>query len=116
MKIKHLETDSILEIFTVKSAGEERMTCPVCSKDRKKSRVRCFSWNHEKHTGFCSHCNASFVQQEQKELKYVSREKRDYTPPVWQNNTKLSEKLVKWFEGRKISQSVLRQMKGTEVS
>lgn len=114
MKIKHLESDNILEIFTVKSGGEERMVCPVCSKDRKKSRIKCFSWNHDKKTGHCSHCNATFVQQEQKDFTYISREKREYKPPVWNNNTELSEKLVKWFEGRKISQFVLRQMKISE--
>ena len=114
MKIKHLESDNILEIFTVKTGGEERMVCPVCSKDRKKSRIKCFSWNHDKQTGRCSHCNATFVQQEQKDFAYISREKREYKTPVWNNNTELSENLVKWFEGRKISQFVLRQMKISE--
>lgn len=114
MKIKHLESESILEVFTVKSGGEERMTCPVCSKDRKKSRLKCFSWNHEKMTGFCSHCQGSFVQQEFKDMTYVSREKREYDKPIWNNNTNLSDSLVKYFEGRKISQSTLRQLKVTE--
>lgn len=112
MKIKHLETDTILEIFTVKQGGEERMTCPVCSEHRKKKRIKCFSWNHEKNTGFCSHCQATFVKSEPG--NYVSREKREYQRPTWNNNTELSDKLVKYFEGRKISQFTLRQMKVTE--
>ena len=113
MKIKHLETDNILEIFTVKSSGEERMICPVCSKDRKKSRVKCFSWNHEKMTGFCSHCQGTFIQQDHKQINYVSRENREYKKPVW-NNTELSDKVVKYFESRGISQFVVRQLQVTE--
>lgn len=114
MKIKHLESENILEIFTVKSGGEERMVCPVCSKDRKKSRVKCFSWNHEKMTGHCSHCQASFVQQDTKPVNsYVSRENRDYKKPKW-NNTELSDKVLKYFEERKITQFALRQLKVSE--
>jgi len=115
MKIKHLESDSIFEIFTTRSGGEERQICPVCSKDRRKNRVKCFSWNHDKNTGYCSHCQGSFVLSEgSKSFEYVSREKREYKRPEWNNNTELSEKLVKWFENRGISQFTLRQMKITE--
>src|SRR6056297_1035470 len=114
MKIKHLESDRIVDIFLAKQGGEERMTCPVCSADRKKKRVKCFSWNHEKQTGYCSHCNGSFVPDENKKFEYVSRENREYKPPKWNNNTALSENAVKWFEGRGISQFVLRQLKITE--
>ena len=49
MKIKHLETDNILEIFTVKSSGEERNGfVQFAQKTGRKSRIKCFSWNHEK--------------------------------------------------------------------
>lgn len=114
MKIKHIESNNIVEIFTVKTSGEERMICPVCSKDRKKSRDKCFSWNHDKNTGHCAHCQSSFVMNEANEFKYVSREKREYKRPEWKNNTELSDNAIKYFEGRGISQFTLRQMKITE--
>ncbi|WP_323680026.1 hypothetical protein, partial [Exiguobacterium indicum] len=38
----------------------------------------------------------------------------EYKRPKWQNSTTLSNKLVKWFEGRKISQYVLNDFKITE--
>jgi twinkle protein len=65
------------------------------------------SWNHDKQTGLCFNCQSSF---------YVQRakiEKKEYVRPVWDNNTDLSDKAVKWFEGRGISQFTLRQMKVT---
>jgi twinkle protein len=115
MKIKHLESDTILELFLSKSDGEERTICPVCSKDRKKSRVKCFSWNHSKNTGFCSHCQASFVIEDQiAKALYVSRENRDYKKPVW-NNTELSDRALKYLESRGISQFAVRQLKVTEA-
>jgi len=94
MKIKHLESNNIVEIFTVKQGGEERMVCPICSKDRRKSRDKCFSWNHDKGTGHCSHCQGSFVPDEKKEFSYVSREKREYKRPEWKNNTDLSDAAI----------------------
>lgn len=113
MKVKHLETDNIFEIFTAKQGGEERMTCPVCSEHRRKKRIKCFSWNHDKLTGHCSHCQATFVKAEAGN-KYISRENREYERPKWNNNTELSDNMVKYFERRGISQFVLRQMKVTE--
>lgn len=37
-----------------------------------------------------------------------------YTAPTWKNNTSLSEPIVKWFEGRKISQKTLVTAKISE--
>lgn len=37
-----------------------------------------------------------------------------YIKPIWKNNTMLSDKLIKWFEGRKISQSTLESFKISE--
>jgi len=37
-----------------------------------------------------------------------------YIKPIWKNNTMLSDKLIKWFEKRKISQSTLEAFKISE--
>ena len=54
-------------------------------------------------------CNTSFV-------KHKPFEKKEYIKPVFefQNYTKLSDKLVKWFEGRGISQKTLLTYKISE--
>lgn len=114
MKIKHLESDTIYEFFPTRTSGEERQVCPVCSKDRKKQRIKCFSWNHDKGVGMCSHCQGSFGEVKEQVFKYVAKENREYKLPEWKNNTDLSEKVVKWFESRGISQFTLRQMKVSE--
>lgn len=106
MKIIHLETRESYYIDFQMGRGEERMTCPVCSSTRKKKSVKCFSWNHDKEMGFCSHCQAKFVAH--------SEQVDNYVKPEWKNNTVLSEKAVKWFESRGISQFTLREMKVTE--
>lgn len=112
MKIKNLTDNSIFEIHTAKQSGEEAMICPVCSHTRKKKSDKCMSWSHSKQVGHCAHCDANFVTNAPVDtFKYVSRENREYKRPEWKNNTSLSEKVVKWFEGRGITQFVLRDMK-----
>src|SRR5690554_1129838 len=88
MKIIHLETRESYYIDFQRGRGEERMTGPVCSSTRKKKSVKCFSWNHDKEMGFCSHCQAKFVA--------YSEQVDNYVKPEWKNNTDLSEKVVKW--------------------
>lgn len=112
MKIKSLIDNSIHEIHTAKQSGEEAMTCPVCSHTRKKKSDKCMSWSHAKQVGHCAHCDANFVIDAPLDsFKYVSRENREYKRPEWKNNTDLSEKAVKWFDTRGITQFVLREMK-----
>lgn len=83
--------------------GENIQVCPVCSSDRKKSNVKCFSYNAEKEVGRCNHCGVTLV----KKKEFVKTREIEYTRPVWRNNTVLSDKLIKWFEGRGISQKTL---------
>lgn len=85
--------------------GENAMACPECSKDRKKKNAKSFSWNNEKMTGKCMHCDASFV------LYRKIEEKKEYKTPTWANKTSLDDKAVKWFTGRMISQETLNKMK-----
>ncbi len=107
MNILNLETREEFSIEIFKNSGEEKMTCPACSHTRKKKHLKCFSWNHGKNVGYCSHCNITFVP-------VIRSEKKQYKKPEWKNNTELSESVVKWFESRGISQFTLREMKVTE--
>lgn len=103
-----LATMNVYDI-TADKHGENQMPCPECSPNRRKKNVKCFSYNTEKEIGFCNHCEARFV-------KHNPYEKKEYIKPVFefQNYTKLSDKVVKWFEGRGISQRTLLAMKISE--
>jgi twinkle protein len=95
--------------ITANKQGENYMPCPECSHNRRKKNVKCFSYNAEKEAGYCNHCEARFV-------KHNPYEKKEYVKPTFefQNYTKLSDKLVKWFENRGISQRTLLSMKISE--
>lgn len=91
--------------------GENSMTCPVCSPDRKKKTQKCFSFNLQKGAGKCQHCGVVLIQKKELDL---NRFRNEYKLPEWKNNTNISDNVVKWFEGRKISQFILRLFKVTE--
>ena len=103
MKIKNIITQDIYE-YTPEHSGENKSICPTCSSNRKKSKVKCWSWNYEKQSGFCSHCEAMFYPAIDK------KEKKEYFIPEWNNKTNLSDVAVKWFNGRKITQPTLNKM------
>ena len=111
-KIISLATMQVYEIEANKS-GENYSPCPECYQDRshKNQKKKCFSYNTEIEAGYCNHCNARFV-------KHNPFEKKDYQKPniEFQNFTKLSDGLVKWFSGRGISQKTLLTMQIGEKS
>lgn len=83
--------------------GKKRSICPKCSHNRHKNKTdKCLSINHDKGTAYCHHCEAvSF-----KEDVSIETEKHFKLPiQTWKNYTKLSDKLVKYLESRKIKQS-----------
>lgn len=104
IKIVSLSTRKTYEIDAQKS-GENYMPCPECSSNRKKQRAKCFSWNNEKMQGKCHNCESAFV------LWTTSSKEKEFTAPVWKNKTGLTDKAVKWFEGRMISQKTLAKMR-----
>ena len=84
-------------------------TCPECSADRKKKTEKCMSVFWDTGLGQCNHCGARVQLHTYKKKETV----KEYVKPKWTNNTKLSDKVVKFFEERGISQFVLRQSKVT---
>lgn len=89
--------------------GEKKSTCPICSAHRKpqnqKAKVMMLDW--ERGLGTCCHCG-EVIQLHTYRAKQTAK---IYTKPIWNNNTKLSDDIVKWFEGRGISQMTLRMAK-----
>jgi len=104
MKIKSTITNALYEFDPKGKTTEERYLCPECSTHRKKKSDKCFAWNTASEVGFCHNCNASF---------YVFKpgEEKTYIVPEWKNITALTDKAVKWFTGRMISQKTLNKMR-----
>lgn len=88
--------------------GEVQTICPACSHNRKKSKDKCLSVNMEKGTAFCHHCNEFSIRDVIEKKQYKA------PPQQWQNFTKLSDNVVKWFKSRGISQSTLIECRITE--
>lgn len=100
--------DYDIQIPKSKLTGQVYATCPKCSPTRKKSKDKCLSVNLDTKVWNCHHCGWSgFLRNE--ELKKI-----EYKKPVWQNKTVLNEKVVQWFESRKISQKTLLKVKITD--
>lgn len=100
-------SDFNIEVNTNKTTGEYKTTCPACSSDRKKKTQKCLYVNLDKEVWNCAHCGYSGG------LK-TKFQKTEYKTPEWKNNTDLSDLVVKYFEGRKISQAALKTAKVTE--
>lgn len=103
MKIICLNSKQIY-YFTPLNKKGERHLCPECSKSRKKSNQKDFEWYSETNSGYCFHCESNFRE-------YKPYESKQFNIPKWENKTQLSDKSVKWFTSRGISQNTLIKMK-----
>lgn len=90
-----------IQIPMGKTAGEVQTTCPQCSESRKKKKDKCLSINLDKRVWRCNHCEWRGG------LKTFFEKEKVYEKPIWKNKTELSTNLVKWFEGRGITQNTL---------
>ena len=94
-----------------KDSGKEKLRCPACDGRRTDKKDRSLMVNHSEGMGKCFYCDALTFKEDVKEKTEV-----DYKLPIqtWRNFTTLSDKIVKYFEGRKISQSTLQHFGITE--
>lgn len=104
MKIKSTITGQLYEFTPSGKGAEERHICPECSHLRKKKNDKCMAWNNTETRGYCHNCNAAFYV-------FIPGEEKQYIVPQWKNITDLSDKAVKWFTGRMISQKTLVKMR-----
>ena len=83
------------------NSGQYSTLCPKCSNGRKKRDDKCLSVNIDEGIWYCHHCN------------WKGKLKDDYRPvkenvmPIDYKKPKLPKDIIKWFEDRGISQSVL---------
>lgn len=85
--------------------------CPLCSHTRKKNTEKCAKLNWENGLGHCFHCGEIF-QLHTYEKKII--ENKPFKRPFSDNTYNLSERLLKWFYERKISQKTLFNLKVSE--
>ncbi len=93
-----------------KSQGKEKIRCPKCDNERTDKVDKSLLINHQDGYGKCFYCE-SLTFRESKEYEI------EYKLPIqdWKNFTKLSDKMVKYFEGiRKIHQVTLTTLGITE--
>lgn len=100
MKIQSSNTKLI---YNYEPSGP-RSVCPECSHNRKKKNDKCLAWDIKNNRGYCHNCMTSFFE-------YRPHEVKEFIVPKWKNNTDISDKAVKYFEGRMISQDTLSKMK-----
>jgi twinkle protein len=98
-------------VLTANKSGENIMICPICSENRKKKTDKCFSFNLLKGAGRCNHCQVVLVEKKDFEIK---RTQIQFKRPLFNNNTKYSPDLTKFFTTRKISEKTLLEFKVTE--
>jgi len=100
-----------IDIWNIHGIKENAKTsiCPLCSASRKKKTDKCMSVNWDTGLGTCHHCG-EMVQLNTYKKKNVEKK---YQKPKG-NYTKLSDKAIKWFESRKISQFIINRMKLSE--
>mgnify|MGYP003642239257 FL=1 len=92
-----------------KANGEIQTLCPNCSHTRKKKTDKCLSVNIETGVAKCWNCeDTSFREKKSKAISY------DLPPQKWENHTSISDKVVKFFKGRGISQKTLIECRITE--
>lgn len=80
-------------------------TCPLCSKDRKKSKEKCLSVFWDTGLANCNHCGERLQLHK---YKQSDENKKVYKRPVWANKTMLSNGAVLFFEARGINQDTLK--------
>lgn len=99
-------------IQTNKSSGTAKLKCPICSPERKNKSDKSLYVNFNSGVAKCFHCEGLFF----KDSIENSIQKENYTLPLqnWKNYTELSDKMVKYFEGRKINQYTLKNFELTE--
>jgi len=98
-----IQSSNTKQIYNYEPNGE-RTICPECSHLRKKKSDKCLAWDKKENRGYCHNCLTAFFE-------YRPHEAKQYICPEWSNKTDLSDKAVKYFESRMISQTILNKMR-----
>jgi twinkle protein len=94
-----------------KTSGQTKVKCPACIDQRSNKADKSLSVSFDKGLANCHYCGEYSIRDYQKIEKPVNY---DLPPQEWQNYTNLSDKIVKYFSSRGISQRTLIDCKVTE--
>ena len=97
------------------AVGKKEGICPLCSHDRKPEnrKAKCAMYDWERGLGTCMNCDEVF-QLHTFKRKGGNADKIYIKPAQGYNGTSLSDKAIKWFESREISQKTLIKAKVSE--
>lgn len=92
--------------------GEIHTTCPWCSRDRKKKRVKCLSANLDKEVYFCHHCGAhGNLKGERAKGDYTHWNKPAYSKPKAPADYIIEGKPLAFLKSRGIGEMVAKRNK-----
>ena len=117
-----------IEIGTLRGTGNVKVLCPHCHEQRTDKHDKSLSCNLATGEFLCHYCGWKGVAKSQTEEEKrewlqsqpwynprpIRREQKVYTKPKPKNAAAVSEKALKWFEGRKISAATVNAMRITE--
>lgn len=92
-------------VYDFDFTSKKRYQCPECSKSSKRKNPQDLQFYPSTKIAYCHKCQATYFEYKQ------FQQKQDYVIPEWKNKTELTDKAVKWFNGRMISQETLIKMK-----
>ena len=96
--------------------GKKDSTCPLCSSDRKKGNEtkKCASLDWKLGMGTCHNCDSVFQLHT---FKRKGKAEKEYVKPEIEVASGIqSEKIIKWFSDRGISQQTLNDLRVTDGS
>lgn len=116
-----------IDIPSGRRSGQVKVFCPQCRNQRHDKRDKSLSVDLDKGVWNCHYCGWSghleFTEDEKRRWveqqswfkpKAIRREKPSYKMPKPAPQTAMSEKALKWFASRGISQQTLEALKVTE--
>ena len=107
------ETWDFLTANSKKNKGLEKAKCPACIDQRTDKKDKSLSINHNIGAAKCHYCEAvAFKDDEQKPDTERIYKEVNYK---FENYTTLSDTWVKYLDGRKIAQSVIKALGWTET-
>lgn len=82
------------------ASGNVKIICPACTKTHSKGKEhnKDLSFNVESKAGKCHRCDAIFY------VPIKRDDKKVYAKPEWKNTTDIDDNVIKYFEGRNVSQ------------
>ena len=104
MKIQSSHTKTIYNL-EIDTGVKKDYVCPECSGNRKKNAKKDLWYYPDTKLLYCHHCETTFFEYKPYETQ------KQYVVPEWRNKTDLTDKAVKYFESRMISQRTLIKMK-----